>query len=114
MAVNLKKRLIKQETYKDTNCLKHKHSYNIRHLLIVTNINKHASANCYNSKEYYYVLKCDQCNSFVPDSVDGNFNHHIFSYENIDFSLPVITANTTQKCPHYSFCKLTDVIVKKY
>ena len=112
MAENFKKRYLRMETYIDPNCLKHKHNYSIKHLLIVTNINKHASSDYYNAKEYYYVLKCNECNSFIPDSVEGNFNHHILSNEPIDESLPVIEANTLQKNPHYNFSKLMDVKVR--
>ena len=100
------------ETYTDRNVSKHKHNYTVKHLLIVTNVNEHARRNYYEKKEYYYVLKCNQCNSFIPDSVEGNFNHRIFNNENIDNSLPIITANTNYKCPHYDFSKLFDVNIK--
>ena len=113
MAKKFKRWLLEVETYIDKNAFKHKHDYKLKHLLIVTNINEHASANYYNKREYYYVLKCNQCNSFIPDSVEGNYNHHIFNNENIDNSLPIITANTNYKCPHYDFSKLLDVNVKK-
>ena len=113
MPHNLRKRWLKAETYIDKNVFKHKHDYKLKHLLIVTNINEHASGNYYKRKEYYYVLKCNQCNSFIPDIVKGNYNHHIFKDEEIDDSLPVITANTNYKCPHYEFGKLFDVNVEK-
>lgn len=108
MAQNFKKRLFKSETYIDKNTSKHKHNYILKHLLIITNINEHASGKYYKQKEYYYILKCDQCNSFIPDSVKGNYSNHI-NKENIDNSLPIITANTNNKCPHYEFSKLFDV-----
>ena len=112
ISMSLKKHWLKMATYVDKNCLKHKHDYKVKHLLIVTNINKHASGNYYNSKDYYYVLKCDKCDSFIPDSIPGNFDHHIFSNEDVDFSLPTILANTKQKNLIYDFCKLEDVVVK--
>ncbi len=109
MSQNFKKWLEKTEAYNDHSSLKHKHNYLIKHLLVVTNINEHASSNYFKKKEYYYVLKCSQCNSFVPDSIDGNYQHNIFNIDNIDNSLPRITANTMQKCPIYNFSKLIDV-----
>ena len=112
MAVNFKKWHLNMETYKDKNCSKHKHNYSIKYLLIVTNTNKFAGI-CYNTKEYYQVLKCDSCNSFIPDSIAGNYNHWLTHIDDVDKNLPVITANTIQKCPHYNFSKLVDVVVKK-
>ena len=112
MSGSLKKRMLKMETYKPTDIIRHKHNYTIKHLLIVTNINKHASANYYLRKEYYYVLKCDQCNSFIPDIIDGNYQHNIFNEKDIDYSLPIIMANTLAKNPVYSFSKLIDVDIK--
>ena len=109
MSMNFKKNYLMNETYKDKNALKHKHNYSIKYLLIVTNINTHASAGLYNSKEYFCVLKCDKCNSFIPDSVEGNYSHYASKDEINDRSLPVITASTIQKQPHYNFCKLLDV-----
>jgi len=108
MSQNIKKTVLRDETYIDKDRLKHKHDFTLKHLLIVTNVNKHASANYYNKKEYFYVLKCNQCNSFIPDSVEENFNHYILDNEVIDYSLPVITASTDYKCPHYNFSKLFD------
>ena len=113
MTQSFKQRLKKMETYIDKTALKHKHDYELKYLLIVTNINKHASGNYYKQNEYYYVLKCNQCNSFIPDSIEGNYNHNILNNENIDKSLPIITANTNFKCPHYSFSKLFEVNIKK-
>lgn len=104
-----KKNLERMETYKDQSCLKHKHNYLIKHLLVVTNINEHASSNYFGKKEYYYVLKCNECNSFIPDRIYGNYQHNIFDIRKIDNSLPMITANTMQKCPIYNFSKLIDV-----
>lgn len=111
MTQNIKKRLERKETYIDKKALKHKHEYIIKHLLIVTNTNKEATGNNYNKKEYYYVLKCNKCNSFIPDTIEGNYNH-IINKEEINNELPVITANTEEKTPHYSFSKLIDVKIK--
>ena len=113
MAENFKKTILKKETYIDKSVLKHKHDYKLKYLLIVTNVNEHATGNYYKKQEYYYVLKCNQCNSFIPDSVEENFNHHILNNEIIDNNLPVITANTDFKSPHYEFSKLFNVIIKK-
>ncbi len=109
MSQKFKKWLKITETYKDHDYLKHKHSYSIKYLLVVTNINEHASSNYFGKKEYYYVLKCSGCNSFIPDRIDGNCQHKIFNIDDIDYSLPKITANTMQKCPIYNFSKLIDV-----
>lgn len=114
MAENFKKYMLKIETYKPKDIIKHKHNYSIKHLLIITNINEHASSNYYLSKEYYYVLKCNQCDSFIPDSIDGNYQHNIFDLKDVDFSLPIITANTLYKQPIYNFSKLIDVEVKHH
>ena len=114
MSENFKKRILRMETYKPKEVHKHKHNYSIKHLLIVTNINNHASSNYYLKKEYYYVLKCNQCNSFIPDIVDGNYQHNLFYEKNVNFSFPIITANTMSKSPIYSFSKLIDVdVIKK-
>ena len=113
MTQSFRKRLLKMETYIDKNAIKHNHNYCLKHLLIVTNINKHATANYYGKKEYYYVLKCNSCNSFIPDIVEGNYYHNVFNPDEIDYELPIITANTIRKCPHYSFSKLIDVSVDK-
>ena len=113
MSENFKKHILRMETYKQKETFKHKHNYSIKHLLIVTNINNHASSNNHLKKEYYYVLKCDQCNSFIPEIVEGNYQHHIFDEKDVDFSLPIITANTMSKSPIYSFSKLIDINVIK-
>lgn len=106
-----RKKLKSIETYKPTDMVKHKHNYCLKYLLIVTNVNEHATNNYYNKEEYYYVLKCDKCNSFIPNSVEGNYNCYIYNKKNIDNSLPIIRANTIQKSPHYNFSKLIDIII---
>ena len=113
MSENLKKWMLKNDTYKPKGSCKHKHNYSIKHLLIVTNINKHASAGYYLKKEYYYVLKCDKCNSFIPDIIPDNYQHQIFCQKDIDFNYPTITANTLAKNPVYVFSKLVDVNIIK-
>ena len=113
MSQNFKKNILRAETYKPKELFKHKHNYSMKYLLIVTNINKHASSNYYLKKEYYYVLKCDQCNSFIPEIVGGNYQHNIFYEKDVDFNLPIITANIIEKNPVYSFSKLIDVNVTK-
>ena len=110
----LKKRILKPMTYNPKNTLKHKHNYCLKYLLIITNVNEKASIGYYNSKEYYYVLKCDKCDSFIPNSIEGNFDHHIFlDKEEIDDRLPIITASTMQKNPAYNFRDLKDVLVNE-
>lgn len=111
--MNFKKWQKISETYIDKNVLNHKHDYCLKHLLIITNINAKASIGYYNKKEYYYVLKCNKCNSFIPDSIKGNYNHHVLEGKMIDADLPIIVANTNDKCPHYSFGKLVDVKLVK-
>ena len=112
MSENIKKHILRMDTYKPKETIMHKHNYSIKHLLIVTNINKYASSNYYLKKEYYYVLKCDKCNSFIPDTIDGNYQHHIAYEKDIDSSLPTIAANTMAKNPIYFFSQLIDVDVK--
>lgn len=113
MSECFRKQMLRGATYVPDNIIKHKHNYCIKHLLIITNVNKHASSGYYNSKEYFYVLKCNQCDSFIPDSVKGNYGHWIFGDEKIDNSLPVITANTMQKNMIYNNSQLIDVTVIK-
>lgn len=113
MSKNFKRIHKERETYIPKLKVKHKHNYLVKHLLIVTNINEHATANYYKKKEYYYVLKCDMCDSFIPQSLIGNYNGNIFDEKDVDYSLPIIKANTTDKCPHYSFSRLIDVEVMK-
>ena len=112
MSMNFKKSILLEQTYKPQNIEKHKHDYQIRYLLEITNKNIHASCNYYNKKEYHYVLKCKFCDSFIPDSKEHNFNARIFANEEIDTSLPLIKANTNQKNPNYDFSKLTDVEIE--
>ena len=111
--MNIKKKMLRNETYIPNDIEKHEHEYKDKYLLIVTNKNKHASCNYYNTKEHYIVLKCKYCNSFIPDSIPGNYNHHIFYQKDIDKSLPIIKAVTNQKCPHYNFSKLIDVEINQ-
>ena len=113
MSENFRKHMLRMNTYKPKGLVKHKHNYSMKHLLIVTNVNNHASSNYYLKKEYYYVLKCDQCNSFIPEIVDGNYQHHIFYEKDVDFNLPTITANTMAKNPIYCFSELIDVHLTK-
>ena len=89
--------MLKKETYKPKELSKHKHNYSLKHLLIVTNINNRATSNYYLKKEYYYVLKCDQCNSFIPDIIPNNYQHNIFEIKDIDYNLPIITQIQWQK-----------------
>ena len=111
MSENFKKRMIRIETYKPKEVFKHNHNYSAKHLLIVTNMNNLATTGYYLKKEYYYVLKCDQCNSFIPDTIDGNFKHHIFYEKDVNFNFPIITANTMAKNLEYYFSELIDVQV---
>ena len=113
MSESIRKRMLRRETYKPKELINHNHNYSIKHLLIVTNINNHASSNYYLKKEYYYVLKCNQSDSFIPEMVDGNYQHNIFNEQDVDFNLPTITANTMSKCPIYFFSDLIDIKVIK-
>ena len=108
--MNFKKWHQKRLTYipKD-NLEKHKHNYSIYCILEITNIN--STAICYNEKEYYNVLKCSMCNSFISVKEEGNFSGKIFN-EKYDKSLPLIKANTNMKSPIYNFDNLIDVIIK--
>lgn len=107
-----RKRIQQLQLYEPKNILKHKHNHCLKYLLIVTNINKHATGCYFNTKDYYYVLKCDQCDSFIPYSINGKSYSHILDDVIINNNkLPVITANTTEKCPCYVFSWLIDVVV---
>ncbi len=103
--MNLKKFLRKEYTYLDKTC--NNHDYKENYILEITNDNVHASGNYYGKKEYYEVLKCSYCNSFIPKSSEGNYSGHIFNYQNTN--LPIIHAKTNQKNPAYLFDKLYDV-----
>ncbi len=113
MAMNFKKHFQRKMTYipKDI-ATKHKHNYVEHFILEITNKNIHATANCYNTKEYYEVLKCDNCDSFIPNSKDGNFSGIIFD-DNYNKEIPLITANTNMKGPAYNFDNLYDIVIKK-
>ena len=54
-------------------------------------------------------FECDKCDSFIPLSKEGNYSGHIFDYNSINMSFPLITANTNKKCPAYEFYDLYDV-----
>ena len=111
MSMKLKKVLQKRFTYLPKEIDKHKHNYSVKCVLEITNKNIHASSNYYNKKEYYNVLKCSLCDSFISDPKEGNISGNILSYE-YDKSLPLISANTNMKCPAYNFDNLYDVVFK--
>lgn len=109
MSINFKRQMIKILTYVDKEVSKHKHDYCIKCILEITNKNIHAAANYYNRKEYYEVLKCNCCNSFIPLSKEGNISGNILNKDEIDESLPKIIASTNLKSPAYNFYDLYDV-----
>lgn len=111
--MNFKKAHLKSLTYvpKDHYLNKHKHNYSIKCVLEITNKNIHASCNYYNRKEYHNVLKCDKCDSFIPNREEGNFSGHIFGDYNKE--LPLIMASTNMKGPAYDFNTLYDVKINK-
>ena len=114
MSMNYKKLHQKKLTYIPMdNVNKHKHKYSVPCVLEITNKNIHASSNYYNKKEYYNVLKCELCNSFIPNSLEGNISGHITS-EKYNRELPLIVANTNMKNPVYDFDNLYDVSIKNY
>lgn len=108
MSMNYRKWQIMNMTYIPKNVVKHKHNYTEKYILEITNINPHATSNYYLSKEYHYILKCDKCNSFIPDSTEGNFDGLIFNIEDIDKNMPMLKINTNQKGPLYVFNKLIE------
>ena len=112
MSINYKKSLINRFTYKPKNVLKHKHNYSIKCILEITNKNIHASCNYYNKKEYYEVLKCSECESFIPNSTPENFSGNIYFFNDNENNI-LIKASTNKKCPEYSFYDLFDVSIKK-
>ena len=114
MSMNFKKLLFKDFTYVPKDIARHKHNYVVKCILEITNQNIHASCNNYGKKEYFNVLKCDQCNSFTSLREEGNFLGWIFDSDKIDKTLPLIKANTKKKNMVYTFNDLTDVIVYKY
>ena len=113
MSMNFKKALRKDYTYDPKNSIKHKHDYTENYVLEITNDNIHASCNYYQKKEYYDVLKCSLCDSFIPNSKKGIYDGNIFNKEDIDQTLPLITAKTKRKSPAYEFYNLYDVKVEK-
>lgn len=114
MSVKYKKIIKKRLNYVSEDSIKHKHNFSVKCILQVTNRNKHASGNYYNKKEYYEVLKCNVCNSFIPVCREGNINGIIFDTNKIDVNLPLIKANTNQKNPAYDFCDLFDIELEKF
>ena len=75
--MNFKKALRKEYTYEDKTCKNH--DYTIKCILEITNDNIHAAGNYYGKKEYYKVIKCSKCNSFVPNSEEGDYSGHFFN-----------------------------------
>ena len=110
MAMNFKKREERKYTYMPKDVLKHKHNYVVECVLEITNMNIHASCDYYKGKEYYNVLKCDMCDSFIPNSKEGNYDGHIIN-RIYNKKLPLIRANTNMKNPAYYFNNLTDVVI---
>lgn len=76
----------------------------------ITNRNIHASTNYYNKKEFYNVLKCEICNSFIPNLEEGNVSGYI-SEKDYNSELPLIVASTTMKNLAYDFNNLYDVSI---
>ena len=111
MSMNYKKTLRREYTYVDKSCKNH--DYSLKYVLEITNDNIHASCNYYGKKEYYNVLKCSKCNSFIPDTSNGHYDGNIFHIEDIDKTLPVIKAKTKRKNPAYDFYDLYDVEIVK-
>ena len=109
MGISYKKKLLKEMTYEPKNGNKHKHNYVVECVLEITNKNIHATGNYYNKKDYYSVLKCDLCDSFIPNSIEGDYLRHIS--DDYNKALPLIQANTLMKCPLYYYNNLYDVIV---
>ena len=111
MSMSFKKALRKEYTYIDKTCKNH--DYTIKCILEITNDNIHAAGNYYGKKEYYKVIKCSKCNSFIPNSEEGNYSGHFFNEDDIDKTLPLIIAKTNKKSPAYVFCDLYDVKINK-
>ena len=113
MGSKYKKTIKRRLTYLDKIAIKHKHDFSIKCILEITNKNIHATGNYYNTKEYYEVLKCNICNSFIPISIEGNISGIIFDTNKIDKTLPLIKASTNNKEPIYDFYNLSDVKIEK-
>lgn len=114
MGSKYKKIMERRLSYFDKNSIKHKHDFNIKCVLEITNKNIYATGNYYNSKEYYEVLKCNVCDSFIPISKEGNISGIIFDINQIDKNLLLIKASTNKKEPIYDFYDLFDVEVGKF
>ena len=109
MTINFKKKEERRLTYIPKKIKeKHKHNYIIEYILEITNDNIHATGNYYNKKEYYQVLKCNQCDSFIPSPKKGNSLGLVLNNE-YDKNLPLIKAKTNMKCPAYNYNNLYDV-----
>lgn len=82
MSKCFRKRLEEDITYIDKTANHKKHNYVIPCILQLTFTNK-LEIN-YLRKEYYNVLKCNECNSFHSVSEEHNISGHIF--EDIDLT----------------------------
>lgn len=64
----------------------------------------------YGEKEYYQVLKCSYCNSFISVAKRGNCQGHLSTaLTKEQLLLPIIKADTMQKHQIYDFNKLVNV-----
>ena len=98
--------------------IKHQHEFAQECVLEITNKNIHAAGNYYNKKEYYLVLKCLNCNSFISKREEGNIQGHLrndfikndYPHDINMSDYPLITAETKMKCPGYEFSKLENVL----
>lgn len=114
MSSKYKKIMEKRLCYLDKNSIKHKHGFSIKCVLEITNRNIHATGSYYNTKEYYEVLKCNLCNSFIPISKEGNISGIIFDMNKVEKNLPLIKSSTNKKEPMYEFYDLFDIKVDKF
>ncbi len=109
--MKFKRMLQRRLTYKPKNIInKHKHNYLLPYVLEITNKNPHATSDNYNKHEYYNVVKCDLCDSFIPDDIEGNIFGYIIDGK-YDKKKPLIKASTNMKGPAYNFDNLYDVFI---
>ena len=106
MGNNKFNRLIKRETkFLEKKTMKHKHHFNVKCILEINMLD--------NKREYFNVLKCEQCNSFISNSESNNIQGHIFDkFENKD-NLPILVANVSKRNLIIPFSYIKSVQLRK-
>lgn len=97
----LRKVLKSEQKWRDKNCVKHKHVFNIHAVVEL----QHGDTGNYT---YHDVMKCNKCNSFNTVARQGAIDGYITDTSIIDRNTPIIRMYT----PHRWIIGWTDAIIR--